>query len=131
MRNNDVSPQYFLFQTIKTSIARLHEVIHGINEHHEQLEKKMENRTKRITGYIAENEINRKEIMRDIKDIKEKIECVEAKLNYVDRYIKEQELKLSAFGKIANIMKQVPSWIIFAGTVIGGIVAYYLKIMTP
>ena len=128
---NDVSPQYILFQTIKALINKLHDVVRDLNESHEQLEKKMDSRTKRITSYITENEMKRKEIIKDIEDITDKLERVEVKLNYIDRYIKEQEIKMSAFGKIAKVLKQVPGWIIFIFTAIGGIVAYYLKIMVP
>jgi len=55
---NDISPQYILFQTIKALINKLHDVVRDLNESHEQLEKKMEHRTKRISNYISENEIN-------------------------------------------------------------------------
>ena len=70
---NDISPQYILFQTIKALINKLHDVVRDLNESHEQLEKKMEHRTKRISNYISENEIKRKEIIGDIEEICEKL----------------------------------------------------------
>lgn len=130
MRSNrmlDLTPEQVVFQTIKSSILKLHELIRELNNQHELLVKKLENRSKKIVDYMNENDTHKKEIVRDIENIQERLENIKRNLDSINDYIREREIQMSMIKRFGEFLKEIPGWLLTLGTVLAAIIAYVIK----
>lgn len=128
---DDISPQQIVFQTIKTLILKLHELIRELNNQHELLEKKMENRSKKITSYILENDAQKREILKEMETLKKNLEEVIVKLTAIDEYLKEKKMQFLFFKKCLKVIKQLPGWLIAFATAMSALLTYFFSHFVP
>ncbi len=121
------NPQHVVVSTLKSLILKLHEAVNELSLQYEQLEKKLEIRSTKLTSYLSENEQQLKEIRKHIEDNKKRIETIEQKLVEVDNFFKETQIKISVWKKCILFIKEFPVQIVTFFGAIAAIFAYLMK----
>ena len=121
------NPQYVVVSTLKSLILKLHEVVNDLSEQYEQLEKKLEIRSNKLTNYLSENEQQLKEVKKNIDETRERIEVVENKLAEVEDFFKETKIKIGVWKKCALFIKEFPVQIVTFFGALAAIGAYLIK----
>lgn len=121
------NPQYVVVSTLKSLMLKLHEVVNDLGVQCEQLDKKLEIRSTKLTAYLSENEQQLKELRKNIEDTKKRIEVVESKLAEVDDFFKETKIKISIWKKCLLFIKEFPIQIVTFFGALAAIGAYLMK----
>ena len=121
------NPQHVVVSTLKSLILKLHEAVNELSLQYEQLEKKLEIRSTKLTSYLTENEQQLKDLRKNIEDTKKRIEAVESKLSEVDDFFKETQIKISIWKKCILFIKEFPVQIVTFFGALAAIGAYIMK----
>ena len=121
------NPHYVVVSTLKSLMLKLHEAVNDLGVQCEQLDKKLEIRSTKLTTYLSENEQQLKELRKNIEDTKKRIEVVESKLAEVDDFFKETKIKISIWKKCLLFIKEFPIQIVTFFGALAAIGAYLMK----
>ena len=121
------NPQHVVVSTLTSLILKLHEAVSDLSLQYEQLEKKLEIRSNKLTSYLAENEQQLKDLRKNIDDTRQRIAAVETKLAEVDEFFKETQIKLSIWKKCILFIKEFPVQIVTFFGALAAIGAYLMK----
>lgn len=125
--NNELSPQHVLFQTIKSLVLKLNNLIRELADQQNELKKRLENRSRRVNEYVTSNEAWRKTAEEKFSEINKKIDSLSEEIVKINDHFKEKEIRRSVMNKLFENLKKVPGYIVAIISAIIALVSYFIE----
>lgn len=124
-------PQQFVFSTLKELMFQLNTLIRDLNIEQDELEKKIEETEEIFTDHIKDNDRLKVDLIKEINELKAKIETLMLKIADVEVFINTTKIQISTSEKLLNFLAKAPVKIVAFCTALTSIIIYLSKFINP
>lgn len=120
-----LTPQQILFQTIKSLVLKVNNMVKDLGDQHEDLKKRFDARSRKINEYIVTNENWRKEISSEIESLKSDLEKIREEVVRINDHLKEKEMEKNVWLKVLRWIQGFPGAILAFVSGVIAILTYF------